>query len=472
MAGKTQTTGGLARSLGYGYNAAGQLATLTTPSGQQIGYGYLNGRVVSVTVNGTPLASGIVTTPFGPVGAWQWGNGRYTFRDFDHDGRLIRWTYRNGTDLLRSDVTFDAANRITALADPLAPARSGAYQYDALDRLTVAQQGSPVTRTWQYGYDALGNRTAAQADAVTTTLTYAAGSQQLQQVAGGIVPGYLAGRTSVSFAYNHANRLTAISGDGVPLASYAVNGLGQRIVKTVGGVTTHFVYDEQGRLVGEYDGAGNLIQETVWLDELPLATLRPTRTGNPTPIAIHYVHADHLGTPRAVTRPGDDQLLWRWDNTEPFGNSAPDENPAGRDGSTPSDRLLEFLGGLNALASPRARSARFRLLLEERRLSAGSLPRRSSPAANRRAAASSPPCRSADDYLSQRYPTGSSGQGPSPHWSRKATALPAASTRNSRHANRAIAPVAGARASGAAGASTSIAPTYATSAPNATNAHV
>ena len=263
------------------------------------------------------------------MGAWQWGNGRYTFRDFDHDGRLIRWTYRNGTDLLRSDVTFDAASRITALADPLAPARSGAYQYDALDRLTVAQQGSPVTRTWQYGYDTLSNRTAAQADAVTTTLTYAAGSQQLQQVAGGIVPGYLAGRTSVSFAYNHANRLTAISGDGVPLASYAVNGLGQRIVKTVGGVTTHFVYDEQGRLVGEYDGAGNLIQETVWLDELPLATLRPTRTGNPTPIAIHYVHADHLGTPRAVTRPGDDQLLWRWDNTEPFGNSAPDENPAG-----------------------------------------------------------------------------------------------------------------------------------------------
>ena len=235
VAGKTQVGGGVSRTLTYGYHAAGQLATLTTPSGQQIGYAYLNGRVVSVTVNGTPLASGIVTTPFGPVGAWQWGNGRYTFRDYDGDGRLVRWTFRNGTDLLRSDVSFDAASRITALADPLAPARSAAYQYDALDRLTLAQQGSPVTHTWQYGYDALGNRTAAQADAAVTTIAYAAGSQQLQQMAGGIVPGYLAGRSTVSFGYNHANRLATIAGDGVPLASYAVNGLGQRIAKTVGG---------------------------------------------------------------------------------------------------------------------------------------------------------------------------------------------------------------------------------------------
>ncbi|MBK9117017.1 MAG: RHS repeat-associated core domain-containing protein [Betaproteobacteria bacterium] len=283
---------------------------------------------MAVTVNRTPLASGIVT-PFGPVGAWQWGNGRYTFRDYDQDGRLIRWTYRNGTDLLRSDVTFDAASRITTIADPVSPARSGAYQYDALDRLTQAQQGSPVTHTWQYGYDALGNRTAAQADGAGTTLIFGTSSHQLQQAAGATVPGYLAGRTTVSFGYSNANRLTTIVGDGIPLASYAANGLGQRVRKEVAGTTTVFVYDEQGRLVGEYDGAGALIQETVWLDDLPIATLRPTGTGNPTPIAVHYVHADHLGTPRAITRPSDDQLLWRWDNAEPFGNSLSDENPAG-----------------------------------------------------------------------------------------------------------------------------------------------
>lgn len=328
VASKTQTTAGVGHALAYGYNAAGQLTTLTTPSGQQIGYGYLNGRIVAVTVNGTPLASGIVTVPFGPVGAWQWGNSRYTFRDYDQDGRLTRWTYRNGADLLRNDLAFDAASRITGIADPLAPAGSGAYQYDALDRLTVAQQGSPIAHTFEYGYDPLGNRTSGTADGAATSLYYGSNTHRLQGMAGAIPASYLNGLASVSFVYSNANRLVEVQ-SGATIASYTVNGLGQRVSKTVGVTTTRFVYDERGRLLGEYDGTGQLIQETVWLDDLPLATLRPMGTGNRTPIAIYYVHADHLGTPRAITRPGDDAIVWRWDNAEPFGNSAVDENPSG-----------------------------------------------------------------------------------------------------------------------------------------------
>jgi RHS repeat-associated protein len=65
----------------------------------------------------------------------------------------------------------------------------------------------------------------------------------------------------------------------------------------------------------------------VWLDDLPIATLRPTGTGSPTPVDIFYVHSDHLGTPRAITRPSDSSFVWRWDNTDPFGANAPNENP-------------------------------------------------------------------------------------------------------------------------------------------------
>jgi len=46
-------------------------------------------------------------------------------------------------------------------------------------------------------------------------------------------------------------------------------------------------------------------------------------------MTIHYLHPDHLGTPRAITRASDNQVVWKWDNTEPFGNSAPNENPNG-----------------------------------------------------------------------------------------------------------------------------------------------
>jgi RHS repeat-associated protein len=39
-------------------------------------------------------------------------------------------------------------------------------------------------------------------------------------------------------------------------------------------------------------------------------------------------HPDHLNTPRAIYN-DQQQLAWRWDQAEPFGNSPPNENPSG-----------------------------------------------------------------------------------------------------------------------------------------------
>ena len=41
-----------------------------------------------------------------------------------------------------------------------------------------------------------------------------------------------------------------------------------------------------------------------------------------------YVHADQLGTPRAITRPSDNAVVWEWANSEPFGNNGPNESPS------------------------------------------------------------------------------------------------------------------------------------------------
>ncbi len=116
-------------------------------------------------------------------------------------------------------------------------------------------------------------------------------------------------------------------------ATYNINALGQRVRKVtpsnvVG--TRRFMYDEAGRLAGEYDSAGKLVQETVWLGDTPIATLRPKSGSTTTPIAVDtfYVHADHLNTPRVITRPSDNKVVWKWENTEAFGNSAPNENPS------------------------------------------------------------------------------------------------------------------------------------------------
>jgi RHS repeat-associated protein len=330
VASKAQQVGSVSRTLSYGYNNAGQLTSITTPSGQQIGYGYANNRVTALTINGAPLLSTVIAEPFGPLAAWQWANSLFMFRDYDQDGRLETWEFRDGTSILRKDQSFDLASRITAIADPNQPAASQTYQYDVLDRLTVAQTGSPVTHTQQFTYDALGNRLNATIDSAAANLYYTPNANRPQSMVGVVNATYLNGATALAYTYNNANRMVAVQSGGSPLASYAINALGQRVSKTVGGVTTLFVYDEQGHLSGEYDGSGNLIQETVWLEDLPVATLRPTGTGSPPPIAIYYVHADHLGSARAVTRPADNAFMWQWDNLDPFGANAANENPSGQ----------------------------------------------------------------------------------------------------------------------------------------------
>lgn len=57
-----------------------------------------------------------------------------------------------------------------------------------------------------------------------------------------------------------------------------INALGQRVLKVVNtsqaGSTTRFMYDESGKLIGEYDLNGQPIRETVWLNDLPVAVLK------------------------------------------------------------------------------------------------------------------------------------------------------------------------------------------------------
>ena len=106
--------------------------------------------------------------------------------------------------------------------------------------------------------------------------------------------------------------------------TYLVNGLGQRVRKNTGS-DTYFAYDEAGRLIGEYDATGAAIQETVWLGDIPVATIRPKQ---PSGYDVFYVWTDNLNTPRAVSD-ATNQLRWTWEPNDPFGKTAPNENPAG-----------------------------------------------------------------------------------------------------------------------------------------------
>lgn len=288
VAGKVQLVGSQSFSVGYGHNAAGQLSQLTTPSGQVIGYSYGNGRPSAITINGTALLSGVLYSPFGPTRGWNWANATLAVREYDLDGRIVTIdsaglsTYSFFNDGTIQSWSDDAG------ALPAGPAGLTQFVVDSDSNQLSSSSGLEV-RTYQY--DAAGNITSD-------------GTR--------------------SFAYNDAGRMISATSGGTTV-TYALNGLGQRVRKTAGSESRYFVYDEAGHLLGEYGNGGTLIQETVWLGDIPVAVLQPNGSGG---VNVFYVHTDHLNTPRRISRPSDNAILWRWD-ADPFGTSAANEDPDG-----------------------------------------------------------------------------------------------------------------------------------------------
>ena len=97
-----------------------------------------------------------------------------------------------------------------------------------------------------------------------------------------------------TFVYDLSNRLVSVLDNSTEVASYVYDARNLRVKKTTPTATTVFHYDTQGRLIAETDTAGNTLAEYIYLNDTPLATIRPTDTP-------YYYHTDHINTPRVMT---------------------------------------------------------------------------------------------------------------------------------------------------------------------------
>jgi RHS repeat-associated protein len=319
---KSQIVAGKTLTLGYAYTN-GDLTTVTTPSGQTLTYTYSNHRITGITVNAASLLSSVTYEPFGLARGWTWGNATTEIRLHNEDGNASQISAIESTAF-----AYDSALRLTGTTNSSNNALSWTYGYDVLDRLTSAVD-TGTTEGWTY--DANGNR-LTETGAAPGTYTVSATSNRLSSISGTPARTYgydadgnVATYASNTFTFNNRGRMASVKVSSTT-TSYVYNAIGQRIEKSGGPAgTVLFMYDEAGHLIGEYTSTAALVQETVWLGDLPVATLRPHSGGG---IDIYYVHADQLGAPRMVTRATDNGVMWRWD-TEPFGATAPNANPKG-----------------------------------------------------------------------------------------------------------------------------------------------
>lgn len=143
--------------------------------------------------------------------------------------RVDAFTYDVTGNTLTESAALATLSPSTGLLSTVATGSTLSYTTDAKNRASKVQIGITAANSVTYKINALG--------------------QRVQKT------------SASSYAYNTSSTVNATTGLSPQALTLNFN--------------ARYVYDEQGRLLGEYGPDGKLINETIWFDDLPVATLRP-----------------------------------------------------------------------------------------------------------------------------------------------------------------------------------------------------
>ena len=261
--------------------------------------------------------------PFGPVSGWSWGNSTIAARVYDTDGKPTAIDSAGQRTLrLRRRLPHHLDHRSLRQHQELDPWLRRARPVE----LSRARPGQTIG----YTYDANGNR-LTQTGTQTATYTISSTNNRVASISGTPTRAFnydAAGNTTadgtLTFTYRDNGRMSSVTSGGAT-TSYVLNALGQRVKKANSSLTRLVVYDEAGHLLGGLRRRrracpGNRVDAR--------HSCRDATAPNGGGVSLFYIHTDHLNTPRRISRPSDDVILWRWDS-DPFGSAAASEDPDG-----------------------------------------------------------------------------------------------------------------------------------------------
>jgi RHS repeat-associated protein len=351
-------------ALSYTYDLADRITQITYPSGRIVTYARdSKGRITGVTTKANATAA-VVTLmsagtyeSFGSLKTASFGNGTALDQSWGNDGRLASkrlYKVTGGANVSSLTYAYDNDDNITGITDVVTAANSLTYAYDNRGRLVQVVSGAGTYKRQDFVYDANGNRTSVawRTNAADTTAaatdSYArtAGTNRLASVTATAgtgatafpgtrsftldARGNLSGESrpnganpaiSVTATYDGYGRLTGYSRtSGITNQNMVYNGLDDRVAQTTttGTALARYVYDSQGRLMGEYLASATDVKgEYVYLSP-DAANDNPspfggddgmggygllavgTRDAGNNPI-IHWMHSNHLGAPMLTT---------------------------------------------------------------------------------------------------------------------------------------------------------------------------
>jgi RHS repeat-associated protein len=292
---------GTTYTVGYAYNLAGELTSITYPSGRVVQQNYdAIGRLTTILSGATNYASGFAYNPAGQVTGFNYGNGVTAAYGYTPERLLLQTlSYtKPGQTLFSLSYGYTHPNggkngQITNITDNLDSGRTANYTYDALYRVSTAvTTGSAGYPQWglSWTYDRYGNRTnqtvtagsapanslaiSATTNRITSTgFTYDANGNLTQE-----------GSASFQYKYDGENRLASFNNG---TATYTYVGA-QRVKKVSGSTTTVYVFSGS-KVIAEYvNGAavGSPTREYVYAGGNLLATYEGA--------TLKYHQQDHL----------------------------------------------------------------------------------------------------------------------------------------------------------------------------------
>lgn len=259
----------LGNSYTLAYDKNGNIVTVTDRSGiaSHFTYDSLNRVKTSTDNNGF-----VVTTSHdaqGNISSLKDENNNITTYTYDALNRVKRTTYPDGK---YTENTYDSKSNI--IAKRLTDGTTIQFVYDSLDR--VVSRTLPGGQVYNYTYDHLGRMVSAGNNAGTVTISYDVLDRVVSETFNGRTVRYgynISGRTQtiiypdstvITRSFDSRNRLTAISRNNMPIASYQYNNRNQVTAKSFGnGVNTNLQYDFANRLTTISTGTGNVQNSSI-----------------------------------------------------------------------------------------------------------------------------------------------------------------------------------------------------------------